>query len=170
MNAYDIGAQQPVDHLDAGVEHILRRSGARPVSFRGVQICSAMSYTVGTPLWYEINLYRLQDQSFVVDVRMFTKSDEDSDKFTVQHVASFDEAVSALEAYDAAADVRVNVALDDPTASLADLTFQALAVRARVEEARAQYRGLVSQILSDLEQVSVEAAGGQRLVSHEMVA
>lgn len=165
MNSYDLGASQPVDLGDPAVEHTLRRTGARPVSFRGVQICSAMSYVVGTPLWYEINLFRLVDQTFVVDVRMFTKSETESDKFTVLHVGSFDEAVEALENYEPANDVRVSVDFNDPEAALADLTFQALAVRARVEEARAQYGNLVSEVLADLEQVSAEAAGGLRLTA-----
>ncbi len=166
MNAYDLGAPAPVDIGDQGAEFVLRRTGARPVSFRGVQISSAMSFVVGTPLWYEINLYRLADQSFVVDVRMFTKSDDDPERFTVMHVGSFEEALSALEAYEPADDVRVTVALDDPHASLADLTFQALALRARVEEARAQYRGLVSDVLADLEKVSPNNAS-ERLAAQD---
>lgn len=147
----------------ASAEHTLRRTGARPVSFRGVQVCAASSEPVRAPFWYEVNLFRLVDGSFVVDIRRLSRDGRESPKHTVLRAESFDAAATALETYDPTRDLRAPNGFDDPGVSAADLTFQALGLRARIDEARAQYGALVGEVLADLEQTSLEAAGGQRL-------
>ena len=129
----------------------LRRSGKRPISFRGVELAHGMSFRVGTPLWYEINVYQASTGSYVGNVRMFTKADGEQDKFSVHIAGSLEEVVDFLEHYNPADDIVVDIKLDDNTKSLADLTFEALALRARTENARAQYQSLVSEIFSQLD-------------------
>jgi hypothetical protein len=90
----------------------LRRTGERPLSFQGVEVCSAMSYTPGTPLWYEINVYSTSSESFVANVRMFSKSENDKDRFSVYEAGSFDEALFWLENYEPAEDIRADLPLD----------------------------------------------------------
>lgn len=130
----------------------LRRTGKRPLTFHGSELCMAMSFEVGTPLWYEINVFRRSDaDGFIVDVRMFTKSDGEKDYFTVRECANFEEVMHYLEGYEPANDVRVDVTFDDDDLTLADLTVQALGLKIKVEEARRQYHGLVGQILYELD-------------------
>ncbi len=136
----------------------LRRTGLRPVSFRGVELCHDMSYRVGTPLWYEINVFHVVSGGYVVDIRMFTKSEGEQDKFTVQVVGSLEEAADFLEGYEPARDVAVDVNFDDPSKTLAELAFEALALRARTENARAQYQGLLSEIFAQLETARAQGA------------
>lgn len=129
----------------------LRRTGGRPVRFTGTELCSAMSYGPGAPFWYEINIFRAANQKFVVDVRHFTKTDGDKDRFTVWTVESFDDAISALEHYDPATDLRVDLPVDDESVPLAELGLHAASLRLRIGEARRQFRQLVGEILYELD-------------------
>ncbi|MEL6318840.1 MAG: hypothetical protein AAFR16_14505, partial [Pseudomonadota bacterium] len=135
----------------------LRRTGAAPLTFVGGELAHAMSYTSGgAPFWYEVNVFRMQGAGFVGDVRMFAKRDGETDRFTVMVAESFDEVISFLENYDAAADVAIDLDLDDQELSLAELTAKALGVRIKAEQARRQYRNLVGQMLFDLDQASAQ--------------
>jgi hypothetical protein len=129
----------------------LRRTGERPLSFEGVEICSAMSYMPGTPLWYEINVYRTTSDSFVANVRMFTKSDNDKDRFSAYEASSFDEALFWLEGYNPAEDIRADLPLDSDEISVIELGLKAAAVRMRLSEARRQYRDLLGEVFYAIE-------------------
>jgi hypothetical protein len=124
----------------------LRRTGERPLSFEGVEVCSAMSYSAGTPLWYEINVYRTVSESFIANVRMFTKSDNDKDRYSAYEASSFDEALFWLEGYNPAEDIRADLPLDSDEISVVELGLKAAAVRMRLSEARRQYKDLLGEI------------------------
>jgi hypothetical protein len=129
----------------------LRRTGERPLSFNGVEVCSAMSYMSGTPLWYEVNVYRTSSDSFVANVRMFTKSDNDKDRFSAYEASSFDEALFWLENYNPADDIRADLPLDDTEVPVIELGLKAAAVRMRLSEARRQYKDLLGEIFFAIE-------------------
>jgi hypothetical protein len=129
----------------------LRRTGERPLSFQGTEVCSAMSYMPGTPLWYEINVYRSAAESFVANVRMFTKSENDKDRFSAYEASSFDEAMFWLENYDPADDIRADLPLDSSEVPVIELGLKAAAVRMRLSEARRQYRDLLGEIFFAME-------------------
>lgn len=152
-----------VERLQAAVEagvspmasstqsYTLRRSGKRPLFFEGSELCMAMSYVPGTAFWYEVNIYRTTAESFVVYVRLFTKREGENDLHRVLECETFEDVMHFLETYDAAEDVRVDVLADDESAPLSELVVRAMALRARIEDARRQFRGLVGQILFDLD-------------------
>lgn len=129
----------------------LRRTGERPLVFRGEEICCATSYVAGPPFWYEINVFRTGNDTFVADIRMFTKSENEKDRFVSHHAETFDEALSWLESYDPAGDIRVDLPLDDPHMPIAELGLRAAAVRLKVAEARRQYRDLLGDMLYALD-------------------
>ncbi|MEL6198310.1 MAG: hypothetical protein AAFT19_10710 [Pseudomonadota bacterium] len=129
----------------------LRRSGARPLAFSGSELCMGVSYTAGTPFWYELNIYRKTDGGFVVRLDMRAKSDNDPSRHHAWECPSFAEVMESLEAYDAGDDIRIDIEPDDPELGLADLAAHALSIRARAEEARRQYRGLIGELLHELE-------------------
>ncbi|MGL4636215.1 MAG: hypothetical protein ACRCWF_09560 [Beijerinckiaceae bacterium] len=129
----------------------LRRTGERPLVFQGVEICSAMSYIPGAPLWYEINVYRTATESFVANVRMFTRSENDKDRFSACEADSFEEAIMWLEAYEPASDIRADLPLDDADVSVVELSIKAAAMRIRLSEARRQYRDLLGEVLFAVE-------------------
>jgi len=131
--------------------YTLRRTGRRPVFFEGVELCMAMSYVPGAAFWYEVNIYRTTADSFVVYVRLFSKKEHDTDLHRVFEAGTFEEVISFLEDYDAAQDVRIDVLADDQTAPLSELVVRALALRARIDDARRQFSALVGQILFDLD-------------------
>lgn len=130
----------------------IKRSGMRPLAFDGVELCMAMSFVPGAPYWYEINVYRTAGQSFVVAVRLFFRSENERDRVRAWEFESFDQVMDCLEAYDAAADVRVEHFADEEQMSAADLAAHGFLLRAKAEAARAQYSGLVGEILHELEQ------------------
>jgi hypothetical protein len=130
---------------------MLRRTGERPLAFEGVEVCSAMSYSPGTPLWYEINVYRTTAESFVANVRMFTKSENDKDRFSAYEASSFDEALFWLENYDPAEDIRADLPLDSGDVPVVELGLKAAAMKMKLSEARRQYRDLLGEVFYAVE-------------------
>ncbi|MGF1544579.1 MAG: hypothetical protein ACFB00_08795 [Parvularculaceae bacterium] len=134
------------------VSYRLKQTGGRPRQFAGVEICSAMSYVVGPPLWYEINVYQTTEDAFVVEIRMFTKNENERDLFRVIDAVSLEDVFETLETYDPAQDVDASVLrFADDDANVAELSVSAAALRLRVEEARRQFRDLVGDILYQIE-------------------
>ncbi|MEN0087529.1 MAG: hypothetical protein AAF737_03735 [Pseudomonadota bacterium] len=132
--------------------HRLRRTGMRPMNFTGRELCSAMSYASGTPLWYEINLYQTHEGSFVVDVRMFSKSEDERDMHRAVEVHDVDAMFDWLEAHDPIADIDCDcMVLATDSLSPTEVALRAADLRMRVDEGRRQYRDLVGQILYDLD-------------------
>lgn len=129
----------------------LKRLGARPLSFHGGELCMAMSFVPGAPYWYEINVYRTIDQRFVLAVKLFYRDDDKQDFCRAWEFADFGEVVKTLEAYDAGADIAVDVMPDDPHLSAPDMAAHAFALRAKAAEARRQFQSLVGEILHELE-------------------
>ena len=128
----------------------LKRMGQRPLTFEGSELCMAMSFSPSAPWWYEINMFRTASQSFVVAVKMFFQSEDERDICRAWECESFSDAMDKLEGYDAANDVRLDIAPDDPGLSLPELAAHALALRAKATEARRQYNSLVGEVLHDL--------------------
>jgi len=129
----------------------LKCSGRRPMHFEGSELCMAMSYVPGAAFWYEVNIYRTVSDSFVVYIRMFSKSEDVPDLHRVFECGGFEGVVSLLEEYEAANDVRIDVLADDQSVPLPDLVVRAMGLRSRIEDARRQFGALVGQILFDLE-------------------
>jgi hypothetical protein len=129
----------------------LRRSGARPMNFVGSELCSAMSYEPGTPLWYEVALFRTAAQSYVANVKMFSKSEDEKDRFTAYEAESFDEALAWLESYEPANDIRIDLPFDRSDMPPVELGIRAAAASMRLAEARRQYRDLIGEVLFELE-------------------
>lgn len=130
----------------------IKRSGMRPISFEGAELCMAMSYVPGAPYWYEINIYRSADAQFVLAVRLFFRSEDERDRVRAWQFENFEQVIDCLEAYDAATDLRVDRFPGDGETSAAELAAEAFALRARAEAARTQFAGLVGEILHELEQ------------------
>jgi hypothetical protein len=129
----------------------IKRMGKRPLVFNGSELGMAMSFTPGTPYWYEINILRTTDQHFVLVVKLFFQSPDETDSVRAWECDSFAEVLDALEAYDAADDVRVRVDMDDTGMSAAEMAAWALDLRARALGARTHFQVLVGQLLHDLE-------------------
>ncbi len=129
----------------------IMRSGRRPLTFEGVELCMAMSFVPGSPFWYEINIYRTRAQKFVAAVRIFFASEDERDRVRVWECESFDDVLDALEGYDAAEEIRVDLFPGDRPMSPAELAGQGFALMARAGAARAQYAGLLGEILHELE-------------------
>ncbi len=127
------------------------RSGARPLKFNGSELAMAMSFTPEIPYWYEINLYRTTDSEFVAAVRLFHQSEEKRDTVEAWKFKSLDEALAAIEHYDAATDVEaVMPGIEDDLCG-AEVAAQAMELRARIENQRQHFRGLVGEVLYELD-------------------
>ncbi|MEL6977979.1 MAG: hypothetical protein AAGM38_04790 [Pseudomonadota bacterium] len=130
----------------------VRRSGQRPLGFRGAVVAHGMSFRVGTPFWYELNVFRTATGGFVADIRHFTKADGEQDSFKVCVSDSLEEILDFFEGYEPAHDVKADLDLDQADIAVSELAFKALALRMKVEEARAQYEGMVSEIFAQLDE------------------
>ncbi|MEM9726410.1 MAG: hypothetical protein AAF909_13250 [Pseudomonadota bacterium] len=151
-------AEASVAYDTAGVEEqeqfsliTLRRSGQRALGFRGVVVANGMSFRVGTPFWYELNVFKTSASGYVADVRHFTKADGETDKFSVCVADTMEEVLDFFESYKPSHDVRAEFDLEDDSESASELAFKALALRLKIEEAKSQYESMVSEIFSQLE-------------------
>lgn len=129
----------------------LRRPGARPLVFNGTEMAMAMSFTPELPYWYEINIYRSEDQRFALAIRLFYQSETEEDTCQAWDFDSLVEVFDAIENYDAAKDVKVDlngVASSAPS----ELTALALELRARTLAARANYSGLVGELFDEMDE------------------
>jgi hypothetical protein len=143
-------------NADGGLEMVqtfkLRRDGQRPFVFKGSELCSAMSYASGTPLWYEINIYQHVNESFPVEVKMFTKAENERDHFHLKVLSSLDGVFEYLENYNTEQDIDVaELALSGKGQAISKLALQAATLKLRMEEAKRQFDDIVGQILFELE-------------------
>lgn len=159
-NAFDIAPSMPPAEMNpaaptespvaTGVYYTLKRSGKRPLKFDGRLLGMAMSFEIGTPFWFEINIYQNNTGSFVLERKMFTKKEGEKDRFWAETYGSIDEVLDFLERHDAAHDVPVRAPFVTEGMSLADLYEQSLKARMTAEEARRQFQSLVGEMLYEL--------------------
>jgi hypothetical protein len=150
MTAYHDAVDGKMRQSPAGMIS-LKRVGQKPLSFMGVETAMAMSFMPGAPSWYEINLYKTSDGGVVAAVKLFHRDEDAADLCRAWEFSDLGAAVSHLESFDPAADIRVDVEPDDPALSLPEMAAHALALRAKAEEARRQYRTILGELLHDLE-------------------
>ncbi len=148
------GAPADIPYVGALADYRLPQPGGRPNVFKGTELAMAMSFTAGLPYWYEINLYRTQEQTFVVAIRQFFTAGEKEDIVKSWPFNSVDEALAIIENYDAAADVAMPE-IDFEKTPPAELSSHAMMLKAEVEAARAHYAGLVGELLAEIESAGV---------------
>lgn len=130
----------------------LKRLGQRPLVFDGVELCMAMSYVPGAPMWFEINVFRTGAGAFVLCVKHFHRDEDERDISRAWECPDFETVMTTLETYDPAHDLRADVDVETAGMAPGDLAAKALAIRAQLGEARRQYASLVGEILHDLDQ------------------
>lgn len=135
----------------------LARPGSRPLVFQGTELAMAMSFTPEIPYWYEINLYRTQEQSFAVAIRLFYQSETETDVVSSWDFPTLDAALNHIETYDAGADIRLP-RLDMDKLVAAEMAAIALQTKAEIAAARRHFGGLVGELFAEIEAASVDIA------------
>lgn len=133
------------------MQYKIMRTGQRPLIFDGTELCMAMNFIPGAPYWFEINIYRAANQTFVAAVKTFFADENARDRAKAWEFASFDEVMETLESYDAAADMRVDSFADDTSLSAVELAALGYSLMARAKAARDQYAGLMGEILHEVD-------------------
>ncbi|MEM7568212.1 MAG: hypothetical protein AAF337_00315 [Pseudomonadota bacterium] len=134
------------------LEHRLRITGTRPMTFTGRHVAMATGWNNTVPRWYEINLYESESGDIVCDVRLFGKSPDHHDLYRVGTEADWSSAVRWLESYNPAHDLSCDIAVDDESLSAAEIALQGISLRQEVFELRNQYDSLVGDLLYQLKQ------------------
>ena len=142
---------EPIPGTQGAMRYSIKRVGARPLAFEGVELGMAMSFDPDQPYWYEFNLFR-KTQGFVLTIKRFHVAASSSDFCRAWEFATVDEAVAALEGYDAGQDVRADRYLPRPDAPAAELAAAGLQLRAELAESRAHFASLVGEFLFDLDE------------------
>lgn len=146
VSAPEIAADSPLDWVT------LRRSGKAPFRFKGKLFASSTSYYCGSRLWYEVNIFSKNSGGYVLDLRVFKKSDEDKDIFRVTSFDSMDDVFDYLENYDPTGDVAISFDASSVDTSTSDMTLKAVSLRQSIHEATKDYRSLVGDMLYELHQ------------------
>lgn len=148
MSAAPGGGDAP--QMMPAASHRFTRPGKRPLVFQGTQLAMAMSFTPDIPYWYEINIFRSEEQNFVLVVKLFFQSEIEQDYTKAWEADSLIEVLDMLEHYDAAEDIRVAVPEMD-TIAPAELATMAYAMEARVRSQRAHWASLIGELFGELE-------------------
>ncbi len=133
------------------MHYSIKRAGGRPLSFNGVELAMAMSFTPEIPFWYEVNLFQ-SEAGFVLAIKRFHQDEDVKDLCHGWELGSLDEAISALEGHDAAGDIALRQDMLPAQGSAADYAAAALALKAEIADARAHFAGLVGEFLHDLDE------------------
>lgn len=147
----------PVSSVGSATAHCIPQPGGRPITFSGTELAMAMSFTPSLPYWYELNIYRTEEQAFVVAIRLFFQSEEEDDIVSAWSFTTIDEALDHIQNYDAAMDVPVPD-IDVSAMAPAEMTAMALQMQARVDAARRHYAGLVGELFCEIETAGAMAA------------
>jgi hypothetical protein len=149
--------QDPSSH--PGISHFasnapsfrIKRPGARPLVFEGIELAMAMSFSLSLPYWYEVNLYRTTDQRFVATIKLFYRAENEQDMVKAWEFDSLEQALDKLASYDAGQDVRVTLDPSDLSASAAELAACAMELRAKIMAARRHFESLVGEFFYELD-------------------
>lgn len=133
----------------------IRRVGARPLVFRGTELAMCMSFTPDLPYWYEMNIYRTDQQRFVLAIRLFSQSETEKDHVRAWEADAIGNIFDLIETYDAAQDVRLNLPENIASAPAAELAAHALDLAAKVASARAHFAGLVGELFAEIDAATV---------------
>jgi len=148
----DVSLQASVANLtsDYASFHI-KRKGARPLRFQGVELGMAMSFTPDISYWYEINIYKKIDQTFVLAIRRFHQSEDVIDTVQAWDAASLDDAIDLLLAYVAAIDVPLSCDFCRLGTHSAEVAALGMQLWAEIEDSRHHFKSLVGEFLCDIE-------------------
>ena len=145
-----VAAPPSTPELFQPIRHTLRRTGMRPYVFDGSEVAHAMSYMPGSPLWYDVTLYRAGVGKFVVSVKLYYKDSNLPDRFSCHELATLDDVASFLESYDASEDVHPSVPMEVTTMTASEFAMHVGLLKLKIEEARAQFRDVAGEILYSL--------------------
>ena len=134
----------------AAMSYRLTRPGMRPLTFNGSVLAMAMSFTPNLPYWYELNIYRTAEQKFVLSLKLFFGSTEETDRSKAWEFDTLGSLFDALEAYDAGEDVRVDYGSMDNVPP-AELAARAYDIAARLTAQRAHFGSLVGELFAEME-------------------
>ncbi|MEM9342517.1 MAG: hypothetical protein AAGA87_05685 [Pseudomonadota bacterium] len=143
--------------MTSGTSYTLPQPGKRPLAFAGSEIAMAMSFTPDLPYWYEINLYRSNDEQFIVAIRQFFQSENEKDTVKSWSFPTIEHALSHIEDYDAGHDVPVPHG-DFAAMAPAEMAAHAMHTQAQIEEARAHFAGLVGEMFFEIDAAQDMAA------------
>lgn len=145
----DAPEMAPVEVAVPGRRFTLKRTGQRPLSFDGREVCTATSHAIGPCLWYEVNVYQKTDGFYVAEVKMFHKSEGQKDIFRAFEATSLDDVAMVLERYSPSDDIACRLLLNDymPAGRFA---LAAAALKLEIEEANVQFQDLVGELLFQL--------------------
>ena len=141
----------PASLVGQAMSYRIKRAGARPLAFKGSELAMAMSYTPALPYWYEINIYRTTNNSFVVAIKLFFQSTDEQDTAHAWRVESLEEALAHIENYDPGHDVRIQPIGAGAEMSAAELAAYAAQLRSEMLAAKRHYASLAGQFFHDLD-------------------
>lgn len=142
---------QPANFVANAMNYSIKRIGARPLSFQGSELGMAMSYTPSIPYWYEINIYKSVDQTFVLAIRLFHQSKDETNTVRAWECETLPDALDKMEQYDASQDVKIAMLASPNKMSLAELAAASLDLRAQIQAAKSHYASLIGEFFYDLE-------------------
>jgi hypothetical protein len=145
-------ASAPAENSSIGTANTfrIRRLGARPLVFAGTELAMAMSFTPELPYWYEMNVYRTDRQSFVLRIKHFRAAEGEADTCDAWEFDTLADLFDAVEAYDAARDVRFDTARL-AAAPAAELAGRAMSLKAEVAAARAHFASLAGELFQEMD-------------------
>jgi len=137
----------PEDRSGPSQRFVLKRAGARPLRFSGVELGREESR--GDAPRYVLTLYRMDDGRHVAQIEAQDAGGEA--QHLVRVTGSLDEAMTVFEEHDPRGDVVADFALDEAGVAPAELMVRAAALRYRMADAVSRYRALLGSFLASVD-------------------
>lgn len=149
LRQLDASSQEKIRELAKPVApaHSLRRTGLRPYAFTGTTVATICGVTPALPFWYELNVHRTANDTYVSDIRLFNNGADAADIFRVEEHGSLEALCLYFESYDTSGDLGLAGETDVPTSN-AELALYAARIQLRINRIGDHYRGLVGELLN----------------------
>lgn len=133
--------------------HTLRRTGRKPLRFKGWQIIEAVGAGTQAKLWHDINIYRTVAGAVVVELIARRQAADERDLFRVESFPDAQAAAGWLEGYRFADDVPVSAGLSSAEMGLPWAVLHAVQLRQQLSRIEENYRALLSEVFAALDVV-----------------
>ncbi|MEO1066646.1 MAG: hypothetical protein AAFW47_04630 [Pseudomonadota bacterium] len=129
---------------------MLKRTGQKPLQFDGALLLCETSHRPGPSMWYEVNLFGCADNTFVLQIVAFKKSDKENNMHRAWSLATIDEVLDTIESYDPSDDIEPSIGPASDMLGGSSLALRTLLTLQQIEEARSEFASLSGDVMMDL--------------------
>ena len=130
---------------------VLRNVGGKPLRLRAELLAEGSNRGPDSCAWHEVAIYRADGGAIAVALRFMRDGGAETGVHRARLFADMDAAATWLEEFDPAGDLSAEFDVADTRVTAAGMALKAASLRDRVERLDRAYRGLIGEVLYQLE-------------------